>query len=150
MLSDYTGKYGIELLAVNGEDYYTAPGQIKYITSNHDSFNRIILAVNSDGAGYINGKTSYCRLECGETISRILEQAFRDSEKFITAEPWYQSGHSWFAMNGVPAVAITSENFMELTIEITHTPKDSIEKVDIHKVYDIANAMKELINLLNS
>jgi aminopeptidase YwaD len=149
MLKDYSGKYGIELLAVNGEDYYAASGQMKYIAGNRDNFERMILAVNSDGAGYVNGKTSYCCLECGETIKQVLKQTFRDSGKFVTTEPWYQSDHSWFAMNGVPAVAITSENFMELTTNITHTPKDSIEKVDLQKIYDIAYAMKDLINLLN-
>jgi len=76
-------------------------------------------------------------------IIRLLDQ------NFVTTEPWYQSDHSWFAMYGVPAVAVTSEKFMELTREITHTPKDNLERVDQNKIYDIACAMKELIILLN-
>lgn len=149
MLANYSGKYGIELLAVNGEDYYAASGQMRYIADHQDNFNRILLAVNADGAGYIHGKTSYCCLECSETLNRTVAKAFSDGEKFVTAEPWYQSDHGWFIMYGMPAVAITSERFMELTTEITHTPKDSMEKVDINRIYEIACAMKELVGLLN-
>lgn len=148
MLKEYRGKYGIELLAVNGEDYYAAPGQMKYISSNRNNFGQIVLAVNIDGAGYIDGKTSYCCLECEETIKLSAAKAFGNGERFVTTDPWYQSDHGWFIQYGVPAVAITSEKFMYLTTEITHTPKDSTEKVDINRIYEIACALKDLIMLL--
>lgn len=149
MLQDYQGKLSIELLAVNGEDYYAAPGQMNYINSNRDCFDQIILAVNTDGAGYINGKTSYCCIGCTETIYQAIALAFSDQQKFVSTQPWYQSDHGWFAMYGVPAVAVTSEKFMELTSEITHTPKDTIEKINPNRVYEIASALKQLIVLLN-
>jgi aminopeptidase YwaD len=149
LLKGYTGKYDIELLAVNGEDYYAAPGQMNYISSNREKFDRIVLAVNIDGAGFIDGKTSYCCLECNENIKLAAAKAFGDGKQFVIAEPWYQSDHGWFVQYGVPAVAITSENFEYLTTEITHTPKDSIEKVNISRISEIAYALNELIKELN-
>ncbi|NLW48512.1 MAG: M28 family peptidase [Firmicutes bacterium] len=149
MLKGYKGQYGIELLAVNGEDYYAAPGQMNYIASNREQIDRVVLAVNLDGAGYIDGKSSYCCLECDENIKSAAAKAFGNGEQFVTAEPWYQSDHGWFIQYGVPAVAITSEKFMYLTTEITHTPKDSIEKVDLNRISEIACALKDLIKLLN-
>jgi len=145
----YAGKYGIELLAVNGEDYYAAPGQMQYIAVNRESFGRIVLAVNTDVAGYIHGKTSYCCFGCADSVREAVEAAFGDGTQYVPAEPWYQSDHAWFAMHGVPAVAVTSEKFMDLTTEITHTPADSIEKVDIGRIYGITCAMEELIKRLN-
>jgi aminopeptidase YwaD len=148
-LQDYRGKYGIELLVVNGEDYYAASGQMDYIAKHQGHFEEILLAVNTDGAGYVDGKTGYCCLNCEEALSQTVVATFGDDQKFVTTEVWYQSDHGWFIMYGVPAVAITSEKFLLLTTEITHTPKDTLDKVDIQKISDIASAMKDLIRRLN-
>lgn len=149
-LENYAGKYQVEILLVNGEDYYAAPGQMSYISENQLQFEQIVLAINIDCAGYSKGKTGYCCLECNSNLSQIVDQAFENNQQFMTSEPWYQSDHGWFIQYGVPAVAVTSENFMELTTNVTHTPKDSIEKVDSNKLYEIVFALRELINLLNT
>ncbi len=45
-------KHPIELVIFNGEDYYGAPGQVKYIEQNAGRFGDIALNINIDGAGY--------------------------------------------------------------------------------------------------
>lgn len=37
-------------------------------------------------------------------------------------------------MNGIPTIAISSENFTEILTELVHTPKGNIDKVDCEKL----------------
>ena len=52
LLGEYTGGRLIELVALNGEDYYAVPGQMLYLAQNKDRFHEILLNINIDGAGY--------------------------------------------------------------------------------------------------
>lgn len=66
LLKDTYCRYPIELLVFNGEDYYRAPGQVKYIEQNEGRFEDILLKINIDGAGYHKGvRGSPCRLSTG-------------------------------------------------------------------------------------
>ena len=33
LLADYRGSLGVDIVAINGEDYYSAPGEIVYLSS---------------------------------------------------------------------------------------------------------------------
>jgi hypothetical protein len=50
-----------------------------------------------------------------------------------------------FAMNGVPALAITSEGFLEIETNIAHTPADRPEIVDCAQLVEIACVLQELL-----
>ena len=41
--------YCLELLLLNGEDYYSTPGQMEYMEEYLGEDNNIILAINCDG-----------------------------------------------------------------------------------------------------
>jgi aminopeptidase YwaD len=58
-----------------------------------------------------------------------------------------QGDHSIFIQYGRPALAISSDWFIQNieTQDVTHTPKDNIEIVDSTKLVDIADAIKTLI-----
>lgn len=43
----YSCDLQIELVAFNGEDYYSVPGQMNYIAASQDSFNQIMLNINN-------------------------------------------------------------------------------------------------------
>jgi aminopeptidase YwaD len=51
-------------------------------------------------------------------------------------------------LNQRPALAITSEHLAELMGEITHTPKDTPEIVDVAKLVNVAAALRDLILVL--
>lgn len=148
-LKDYSGKFGIEILIINGEDYYAASGEMLYLEQNRESLDKILVAVNTDGAGFKNGRSTYCCFECSDGIGNAASCAFSDTEEFAKAEPWYQSDHMVFVMNGVPAVAITCENFAQICRDITHTSKDTVYNVDESKICNIVDGMKKLIFRLN-
>jgi hypothetical protein len=54
-----------------------------------------------------------------------------------------------FAMNGRPAVAITSEKLLELSSEITHTEKDRFELADPEKLGITALSLRDLFLALS-
>ena len=149
LLKDYKGKYGIELLFVNGEDYYSGIGEVIYLQTNQESLQDTLLNVNIDGIGYHKGRTSFCEFECSEKLSSLIGKTFQDAYKFTTIEPWYQGDHMIFVINGVPAIALSSEHILELTTEITHTPKDNIDITSTQRLHETAIALRNLIDYLN-
>ena len=60
-------------------------------------------------------------------------------------EPWYQGDHMVFAMQGVPALAVTSEGFMEIETKFAHTPKDHPDLVDCEQLVQVATALYDLM-----
>jgi aminopeptidase YwaD len=135
----------IEIVALNGEDYYSAPGEMLYLQSNPDQMKDIFLGINMDGAGYIDGKSAYSIYDCPSELSQKIHDSFPAQQGFIEGEQWYQSDHSLFIMNQRPALAITSENFMHLSTYITHTAEDTPALVDITKLVDIAQSLRNLL-----
>jgi aminopeptidase YwaD len=149
LLQGYTGKYRIELLAFNGEDHYSAQGHKEYIRQNVSHFNDIALAINTDVAGYVEGYSAYSLYGCPDDLESTIHEVMAGYVNLKQGEPWYQSDHSIFIQQGRPAMAITSEQFMQLSTYITHTEKDSPELVDLGKLVDISFALRDLLITLN-
>jgi aminopeptidase YwaD len=149
LLSGYAGELAVEIVPLNGEDYYAASGHMLYIQQNTGKFDSILLAANCDLAGYHTGSTAYSLYDCPPDVAAAVQQAFASRPDTIAGEQWFQSDHSIFIQQGVPAIAITSERFMELSATITHTPKDRPELVDPARLVHIAQALHDLIHHLN-
>ena len=147
LLEHYDGNRQIEMVALNGEDYYAVPGQMLYIDRNQDRFHEILLNVNIDGAGYREGKSAYSFYGLPEGIEENANDVFSRFSGLTEGVQWPQGDHSIFTQKGCPAIAISSQWFTENidSQEITHTPKDNIEIVDRHKVVEIAQALDLLI-----
>ncbi len=146
LLADYGGNRTIEIVAFNGEDYYAAPGQAQYIELNRAVLDTIGLAVNMDLAGYYGSPTAFSLYGCSESVAAQVRQVLGARHELVEGAPWYQSDHSVFIQNGIPAVAISSENLMELSVTVTHTEKDTLDLVDIGKlVGSLRTALRDLI-----
>jgi aminopeptidase YwaD len=144
--ADYAGEMALELVAINGEDHYSAAGEIQYLAENADRLGDIVVAVNIDAAGYHQGQTAYSLYGCPPELAGAIRQAFSSRKDMIEGEPWYQSDHSIFVQNQVPAVAITSDRLIELSTDVTHTPKDRPELVDCRKLVDVALALQAILD----
>jgi len=149
LLRDYSGNLCVEILALNGEDYYSAPGQVHYLKANEGKLDEITLAINLDLAGYYEGKTAFSLYGCPPEIVEATKHVISSQDEFIEGEQWYQSDHSIFIQNGRPAIAITSDTFMQLSTDITHTDKDRPELVDLNKLVTIAQVLAEFIRNLD-
>jgi aminopeptidase YwaD len=143
LLEDYDGNRQIEIVALNGEDYYAVPGQMLYIDRNQDRFHEILLNVNIDGAGYKEGRSAFSFYGLPEGIEKNANDVFSRFSGLGEGVHWPQGDHSIFTQNGCPAIAISSQWFTENidSQEITHTPKDNIEIVDCQKLVEIAQAL---------
>jgi aminopeptidase YwaD len=150
MLRNYSWRAAVELVAMNGEDYYSNPGEQQYLALNEGRWENIQLGINIDGVGYPKGGTAYSLYDCPPPIERASRRALEKVTGLLEGPPWYQGDHGLFMMNGRPALAITSEAALEMLAEITHTPKDSPELVDAEKVVRAARAVERIIVELNA
>ncbi len=51
-----------------------------------------------------------------------------------------------FMMNGVPALALTSDRAKELTASVIHTPEDRPELIDPRRLVDLARTLDVQLN----
>ncbi len=145
LLADYRGTLDVEIVAMNGEDYYAAPGEQQYVAINAGRFDEIMLGINLDDVGYYKGNVAYSLYDCPAAMAGSIRQVFSGYKDLVEGEPWYQGDHGLFLINHRPALAITSELLTELMTEITHTPKDRPEIVDTTKLVNVAFALWDLL-----
>jgi aminopeptidase YwaD len=145
-LADYTGQLGLEIVAMNGEDYFSAPGEQQYLALNSGRFEEIVLGINIDGVGYYKGKTAYSLYDCPADITELIHNVFTDyNAGLVAGEAWYQGDHGLFLLHRRPALALTSDHPLELMAEITHTPHDRPEIIDCAKLVTVALALRDLV-----
>ena len=150
LLQGYRGPLGVELLAVNGEDYYAASGELDYLARNRGRMGDIALAVNLDAAGAHGGRTAWALYGVPEAPAAVARRELGRWPELMEGEPWYQSDHMVFAQNGVPAMSITSERFLEVQATLCHAPEDTPDKVDAAKLVQMARALRGLVEALSA
>jgi aminopeptidase YwaD len=148
LMRNYDGALGIELVALNGEDYYSNPGEMLYLNINKGRFDEILLGINLDGVGYREGDTAYSLYGCPEELANLIRDAFSPWAGFVEGEPWVQGDHMLFVINQRPALALTSTEVLSLMNEIVHTDKDRVEIVDSEKLVQAARALCSLLQTL--
>lgn len=150
LLNEHSFNYPIELVIFNGEDYYGAPGQVKYMEQNTGMFSDILLNINIDGAGYKDGLSCFSAFDLPENILDTLHEVLWDTPEIVKGLPWYQGDHSLFLQNGCPAIAVSSQWFIENMEcqELTHTPKDNLSIVNYERVTECAIGIADLISKL--
>ena len=144
LLADYSGRLGIEIVAMNGEDYFSNPGEQQWIALNAGKFDEIVLGINLDDIGYRKGGVAYSLYDCPADMANLIRRLFSAHRGLVEGELWYQGDHGLFLINQRPALAITSELLAELMADITHTPKDRLEIVDPAKLVTVALALRDL------
>ena len=144
LLRDYRGPRGVAIIAFNGEDYYSAPGQQQYLAEHRRELENTALAVNLDGVGYLHGRTSASCYECPEPLGRRVRRVWSLCPGVVEGPPWYQGDHMLFVAHGRPALAFTSEHSETLAREIIHTEGDALELVDCVKLAELAFLLRDL------
>ncbi|TAL32696.1 MAG: Zn-dependent exopeptidase M28 [Spirochaetes bacterium] len=150
LLRDYTGGFQLELAAFNGEDYYAVPGQMDFIRKNEGRFGGIMLNINIDGAGYMEGDTAFSFYGTPDHVRETAEGVIREASGAVTGPEWPQGDHSIFMQYGVPAIAVSSlwlTAGME-TQALTHTEADNPDIVDCEKTAAAARMIAEIVRRL--
>jgi len=86
MLAKYRGRMGIEIAAFNGEDHYSAGGQMDYMKRYGKDFDAIACAVNVDDVGYKNGNSAYSCYQCSTGIRQKAKKAFESFDGIVEGE----------------------------------------------------------------
>ncbi|MFP4459798.1 MAG: M28 family metallopeptidase [Candidatus Zixiibacteriota bacterium] len=151
LMKDYNGEKMIELVAFNGEDYYSVPGQMAFVAKNQDKFDQIELNINIDGAGLKNSKSAISFYDLPDNFQANARETIEKFDGLVKGAQWPQGDHSIFLQFGCPAIAVSSEWFIEHVDnqDITHTPKDKPEIVDCDRVVEIAKGLAYFLQQLD-
>ena len=146
LLKDYQGEGTIEILALNGEDYYSAGGQMEYLRRHQGRMDQIKLVVNLDGVGFAGHKTGLSFYECPEEFKQNALAVMDKYPGIEEMQPWFQGDHMVFVMNGVQAAALTTKGFIQMETEVAHTPKDDLDQINVDKLVEVARFLFDLID----
>ena len=146
-MKDYQAPYQLELIALNGEDYYSVPGQMAYLESKKMDFSDIFLNINIDGVGLNRGGTAVSFFDLPKECLIAAESMVANTAKMMEGIQWFQGDHSLFLQNGVPAIAITSNRLLTNgeSQDITHTKNDNLSIVEIDRITELAIALSSFI-----
>lgn len=138
----------VELVLFNGEDHIDACGEVAWLAAT--DLGRVAGACNLDGVGLVGQRTSLTALACPEPVASELAAWVAQHDGWVPAEPWIESDHAIFAMRGIPAVAITTEDVHALLGGLAHTADDTLEVLDIDLLARIAADLPSLVTLLST
>ena len=128
--------YQIEIVLLNGEDYYSTPGEVAFMKGIGSEYR---LAINIDGVGLKSSATSVSFYECPGEIKSVIMGCVEKATCIELIEPWPMGDHMIFAMNGIPTVAITASKIFELLETVIHSPDDDIKNIDFNVLNNIVN-----------
>ncbi len=145
LLHDVETGPDVEIVPLNGEDYYAASGQMVWVGENESRMDDIILGMNVDAAGWAKHRTHVTTYGVPDTVAAIVTDAMEAYESLEEGPPWPMSDHGIFIHYGRPALAVTSEGVADLLATVAHTERDLPDLVDPGAVADIARFLRDLI-----
>ena len=145
MLSEYHGHMGVEISAFNGEDHYSAGGQMDYLKRYGNDLGSIVIVINVDDVGYKKGNSAYSYYECTDDIKQKANDVFGNFDGIVEGESWFNGDHMIFVQSGKASIAFTAEKVSELMATVTHTLQDTPDIIDTAKLVEVALALKSLI-----
>ena len=75
----------------------------------------------------------------------IIKEIITNNDEFQIIKPWPQVYHMLFFKNDIPAIALTSKDIFEIIDTIIYTEKDTLDLVDIIKLENTINFLKEIL-----
>ncbi|HVR79791.1 MAG TPA: M28 family peptidase [Acidimicrobiia bacterium] len=126
----------------NGEDHYDACGEQAWLAST--DLGLVDLNINLDGAGVAGRRTAVTGFGCPPALEEQLER-IAGQPGWTRMPPWWESDHAIFAMQGIPAVAITSEGVHDLFTSVAHTANDTLKTIDIGILAGIVEVLGSML-----
>jgi aminopeptidase YwaD len=142
------GSQPLEIVLFNGEDHFDACGELAWLAAT--DLDDVAANVNVDGIGLSGQGTSLAMLACPDSVEAEVGAWVARRDGWTRAAPWFESDHAIFAMHGIPALAITSEDVHALMGGLAHTPADDLDVVDLSVLEDVAAGLPHLLLLLGA
>jgi aminopeptidase YwaD len=144
-LEGLTLELDLELVAFNGEDYYSMPGQMKYLENYANEFPRIAMAINIDGVGLRDKRTTVAFFECAEPLVQEVQGILLRHPNMVQTEPWSQGDHMLFSMQRIPSLALTSQGIESLLDSVIHTDSDRVNILSPGNIAEAVYFIEELL-----
>lgn len=135
----------LELVLFNGEDHVDSCGEVAWLEATE--LDEVAGVVNVDGVGLEGKGLSLATLACPDELADALGAWVEQHPGWVTAEEWYESDHAIFAMRGIPALAITTEDVHALLGGLAHTAADTLDVLDLAILEQLAAELPELLAL---
>ena len=148
LLAEYDGPYRVELIPMNGEDYYANSGEHLFVAANEGRWDELLGTVNMDAIGAKGASTAASLYSVSARGAELIGRVMRRHPTVSLGEAWYESDHSIVAGHGRPAIALTSTSFRELSASVTHTQRDTLELADPALVAGAAEFVADLVRSL--
>ncbi|SFC01464.1 Zn-dependent amino-or carboxypeptidase, M28 family [Alkalibacterium subtropicum] len=135
----------LELLLLNGEDYYSIPGQRAYMDTYLKTPEDILCAINCDGVGLKDSPTTVMFMEDERQLDKQMKDRLQEDANLMVIDPWPMGDHMLFALEGVPVIAFTSKGIFQLLDTVIHTEKDTVDLIDPKKVIQVVRTLEEMV-----
>ncbi|MHB1135991.1 MAG: M28 family metallopeptidase [Coriobacteriia bacterium] len=133
----------VEFVPFNGEDHVLAAGELAYLRAT--DLRDVELMVNIDGAGLPGSPSAYSCYNLDAPLAERLSLLAADTPSVVLGDSWPASDHMIFAMQGIPAVAITSLDFATASGVYSHTPLDTPDVLDYALLAETARFVAALV-----
>ena len=130
--------FRIEIVLLNGEDYFSNPGEIIFMQGLKSEYR---MAVNVDGVGLKGSPTSISFYECEPQLENQIMKLIETIENFERVEPWPMGDHMIFAICKIPTIAITASEIFNLLETVIHSPEDDLGNID----FDVLGKIVQLL-----
>lgn len=144
-LKDYAGPYDLEFIPFNGEDSPMVKGQVAYLEQFGGEMDDVRLAINVDGVGARDSKTAVSAYNLEPERQSWLDAGLGKYGRIERGPEWVESDHSIFVFRGVPCLALTSSTLREHVMAVSHTPRDTLEEVDLSLLVEAADFIANLV-----
>lgn len=132
----------VEIVAFNGEDHYAAPGEGIYLQQD---LSDVTLVINIDAVGAAQRSNGICHFTDDAALLEQIRGVQRAFPNLVEVEPWIQGDHSVFVQRGIPAVALSSTDLAPYSVEVFHTPADTVDRVDVSQVAEAVAFVARLV-----
>jgi aminopeptidase YwaD len=132
----------VEFVVFNGEDHYAAPGEVSYLAKG---IGETACCINVDGVGAKGHSASTAYFGDAPALFDRIRAEQQRFPGIVTAEPWYESDHTMFVQQGIPAVALTSVPFDDALRSTHHTAADTVDQVDGAALVEVARFLQQIV-----
>lgn len=143
LLSNKEYPLQIEIVLLNGEDYYSTPGEIAYMNLLTADY---YMAINVDGVGLKESVTAISFYEFPKQLKKRIMECVERTEGIEQTEPWPMGDHMMFANYKIPVIAITASGIYKLLDTVLHSPDDNMKNVDFKVLNNIVDFLLRCIS----
>ncbi len=139
-------EYSIDIVPFNGEEYFAASGELKYLQYLKENSDTVKLLINVDSPCHMGANNAASFYNFSEENKDTATKLFKHYPVINKGPDWYAGDHCAFAVNGIPCIAVTSSDLFEGGLVKTHTPNDTLDCIDMNLISPTAEYIRALFH----